>query len=121
LRCEYGSNANVATTALTSLAPKVLQPQPDALHGAPVWHVKLPSTKTTGARTTSQMLQLSNQSHSMSSCISLDSLLIKPSDNAGVLGITITSNKSLIGQGAKGVIKGKGIRMVSGAKNIIVQ
>ncbi|EHL02326.1 putative pectin lyase A [Glarea lozoyensis 74030] len=42
-------------------------------------------------------------------------------DNAGVLGITVKSNKSLIGQGAKGVIKGKGIRMVSGAKNIIIQ
>ncbi|RMZ66096.1 pectin lyase [Pyrenophora seminiperda CCB06] len=42
-------------------------------------------------------------------------------DKAGVLGITVTSNKSLIGQGAKGVIKGKGIRMTGGAKNIIVQ
>ncbi|KAH7084677.1 pectin lyase fold/virulence factor [Paraphoma chrysanthemicola] len=42
-------------------------------------------------------------------------------DKAGVLGMTVGSNKSLIGQGAKGVIKGKGIRIVSGAKNIIVQ
>ncbi|KAH6639500.1 pectin lyase A precursor [Boeremia exigua] len=42
-------------------------------------------------------------------------------DNAGVLGMTVKSNKSLIGQGSKGVIKGKGIRMVSGVKNIIVQ
>ncbi|KAL1311861.1 hypothetical protein AAFC00_001934 [Neodothiora populina] len=40
---------------------------------------------------------------------------------AGVLGITIKSNKSLIGQGSKGVIKGKGLRIVSGAKNIIIQ
>ncbi|KAL5114299.1 hypothetical protein ACEQ8H_007819 [Pleosporales sp. CAS-2024a] len=42
-------------------------------------------------------------------------------DKAGVLGMTVGSNKSLIGQGSKGVIKGKGIRIVSGAKNIIIQ
>ncbi|KAF1849673.1 polysaccharide lyase family 1 protein [Cucurbitaria berberidis CBS 394.84] len=42
-------------------------------------------------------------------------------DAAGVLGMTIGSNKSLIGQGAKGVIKGKGVRIVSNAKNIIIQ
>ncbi|KAH3460702.1 hypothetical protein KXV78_002913 [Aspergillus fumigatus] len=42
-------------------------------------------------------------------------------DNAGVLGITVNSNKSLIGQGSAGVIKGKGLRIVSGAKNIIIQ
>lgn len=40
---------------------------------------------------------------------------------AATLGITITSNKSLIGSGKSGVIKGRGIRMVSGASNIIVQ
>lgn len=42
-------------------------------------------------------------------------------DAAATLGITITSNKSLIGSGSSGVIKGRGIRIVSGASNIIVQ
>ncbi|EAW12911.1 polysaccharide lyase family 1 protein [Aspergillus clavatus NRRL 1] len=42
-------------------------------------------------------------------------------DNAGILGITVNSNKSLVGQGNAGVIKGKGLRIVSGAKNIIIQ
>lgn len=42
-------------------------------------------------------------------------------DKAGVLGITVGSNKSLIGVGSKGLIKGKGLRIVSGAKNIIIQ
>ncbi|KAE8145109.1 putative pectin lyase D [Aspergillus avenaceus] len=42
-------------------------------------------------------------------------------DNAGSLGITVNSNKSLIGEGSKGVIKGKGLRMVSGVENIIIQ
>ncbi|KAF2126330.1 polysaccharide lyase family 1 protein [Dothidotthia symphoricarpi CBS 119687] len=42
-------------------------------------------------------------------------------DKAGVLGMTIASNKSLIGQGSKGVIKAKGVRIVGGAKNIIIQ
>ncbi|KAK1145187.1 hypothetical protein N8T08_004620 [Aspergillus melleus] len=42
-------------------------------------------------------------------------------DNAGVLGITVKSNKSLIGSGSSGVIKGKGLRIVSGASNIIIQ
>ncbi|KAF2625553.1 polysaccharide lyase family 1 protein [Macroventuria anomochaeta] len=42
-------------------------------------------------------------------------------DKAGVLGMTVGSNKSLIGQGSKGVIKGKGVRIVSSAKNIIIQ
>jgi pectin lyase len=43
------------------------------------------------------------------------------SDNAGVLGITVKSNKSLLGSGSSGVIKGKGLRVVSGASNIIIQ
>ncbi|CAG7942862.1 unnamed protein product [Penicillium salamii] len=42
-------------------------------------------------------------------------------DNAGVLGITVKSNKSIIGSGSAGVIKGKGLRIVSGASNIIIQ
>lgn len=42
-------------------------------------------------------------------------------DKAGILGITVKSNKSLIGVGAKGVIRGKGLRMVGGVSNIIIQ
>ncbi|KAL4949472.1 pectin lyase fold/virulence factor [Aspergillus filifer] len=42
-------------------------------------------------------------------------------DNAGVLGITVNSDKSLVGEGSSGVIKGKGLRIVSGASNIIIQ
>ncbi|KAL6229562.1 hypothetical protein BDW75DRAFT_249562 [Aspergillus navahoensis] len=42
-------------------------------------------------------------------------------DNAGILGITVKSNKSLVGVGSSGVIKGKGLRIVSGASNIIIQ
>ncbi|PWY77614.1 pectin lyase A [Aspergillus eucalypticola CBS 122712] len=41
--------------------------------------------------------------------------------NAGILGITVTSNKSLIGEGSSGAIKGRGLRIVSGAENIIIQ
>ncbi|KAF3766866.1 family 1 polysaccharide lyase [Cryphonectria parasitica EP155] len=40
-------------------------------------------------------------------------------DNAGVLGITVNSNKSLVGKGGA-TIKGKGIRMV-GVSNVIIQ
>lgn len=42
-------------------------------------------------------------------------------DKAGMLGMTVKSNKSLVGQGNKGVIMGKGLRMVSGVSNIIIQ
>ncbi|KAL4865498.1 hypothetical protein BDV12DRAFT_200134 [Aspergillus spectabilis] len=42
-------------------------------------------------------------------------------DNAGTLGITVNSNKSLLGKGDAGVIKGKGLRVVSGASNVIIQ
>lgn len=42
-------------------------------------------------------------------------------DKAGMYPITVGSNKSLIGQGSKGVIKGKGIRITSNNKNVIVQ
>ncbi|KAI0592835.1 putative pectin lyase [Biscogniauxia sp. FL1348] len=42
-------------------------------------------------------------------------------DAAGVLGITVGSDKTLIGEGTKGVIKGKGLRIVNGVKNIIIQ
>lgn len=40
---------------------------------------------------------------------------------AATLGITVTSNKSIIGSGSKGVIKGRGLRIVSGASNVIIQ
>jgi pectin lyase len=35
-------------------------------------------------------------------------------DNAGSIGITVASKKTLIGQGSAGVIKGKGLRMANG-------
>ncbi|KAK7184885.1 hypothetical protein DPSP01_002149 [Paraphaeosphaeria sporulosa] len=41
-------------------------------------------------------------------------------DKAGILGITVGSNKSLVGQGSSGVIKGKGLRIIN-AKNVIIQ
>ncbi|KAF9884795.1 hypothetical protein FE257_001211 [Aspergillus nanangensis] len=42
-------------------------------------------------------------------------------DNAGTLGITVASDKTLLGEGSSGAIKGKGLRIVSGASNIIIQ
>ncbi|EKV11827.1 Pectin lyase, putative [Penicillium digitatum PHI26] len=42
-------------------------------------------------------------------------------DNAGTLGIIVQSNKSIVGQGSTGAIKGKGLRIVSGANNVIIQ
>ncbi|RDW78840.1 polysaccharide lyase family 1 protein [Aspergillus mulundensis] len=42
-------------------------------------------------------------------------------DNAGSLGITVNSDKTLIGEGSAGVIKGKGLRLVSGTSNVIIQ
>ncbi|PYI17973.1 pectin lyase 1 [Aspergillus japonicus CBS 114.51] len=42
-------------------------------------------------------------------------------DNAGVLGITVGSNKSIVGVGSTGIIKGKGLRLVSGTENVIIQ
>ncbi|KAJ6006137.1 hypothetical protein N7451_004081 [Penicillium sp. IBT 35674x] len=42
-------------------------------------------------------------------------------DNAGILGITVASDKTLLGEGTSGVIKGRGLRIVSGAENIIIQ
>ncbi|KAF7864378.1 hypothetical protein EAF04_006512 [Stromatinia cepivora] len=42
-------------------------------------------------------------------------------DNAGILGITVTSHKTLIGEGSAGIIQGKGLRVVSGASNVIIQ
>ncbi|PSR91967.1 pectin lyase fold/virulence factor [Coniella lustricola] len=40
---------------------------------------------------------------------------------SATLGIQITSNKSLIGSGSSGIIKGIGVRIVSGASNVIIQ
>lgn len=42
-------------------------------------------------------------------------------DKAATLGINVKSNKSIVGIGSKGIIKGKGLRLVSGVKNIIIQ
>ncbi|KAI4731750.1 pecyin lyase 2 [Aureobasidium sp. EXF-10728] len=42
-------------------------------------------------------------------------------DAAGTLGITVASDKSIVGDGSKGIIKGKGLRIVNGAQNVIIQ
>lgn len=42
-------------------------------------------------------------------------------DAAGTLGITVASDKSLVGEGSNGIIKGKGLRIVNGAENVILQ
>lgn len=42
-------------------------------------------------------------------------------DTAGQQGIDVASNKSIVGVGSAGVIKGKGLRFIDGAENIIVQ
>lgn len=55
------------------------------------------------------------------SSVSGKAVLTADSNTAGVLGITVGSNKSLLGQGATGIIKGKGLRVVSGSSNIIIQ
>ncbi|TVY18186.1 putative pectin lyase A [Lachnellula arida] len=42
-------------------------------------------------------------------------------DKAGITPINVGSNKSLIGIGSTGVIRGKGLRIANGAKNVIIQ
>ncbi|KAF2649920.1 polysaccharide lyase family 1 protein [Lophiostoma macrostomum CBS 122681] len=42
-------------------------------------------------------------------------------DKAGVSGLTVNSNKSIIGAGSAGVLRGKGLRIANGAKNVIIQ
>lgn len=42
-------------------------------------------------------------------------------DKAGIAGLTVGSNKSIIGVGSKGVLRGKGLRISNGAKNVIIQ
>jgi pectin lyase len=42
-------------------------------------------------------------------------------DKAGLNPIMVGSNKSIIGVGSKGVIKGKGLRLANGVKNVIIQ
>ncbi|THY57800.1 pecyin lyase 2 [Aureobasidium pullulans] len=42
-------------------------------------------------------------------------------DAAGTLGITVASDKSIVGDGSKGIIKGKGLRIVNSATNVILQ
>ena len=42
-------------------------------------------------------------------------------DNAGTEGITVASKKTILGDGSNGIIKGKGLKIGSGAKDIIIQ
>ncbi|KAK9771434.1 putative Pectin lyase-like protein [Seiridium cardinale] len=42
-------------------------------------------------------------------------------DNAAIEGITVASDKTLIGSGSTGIIEGKGLRIANGASNIIIQ
>lgn len=42
-------------------------------------------------------------------------------DKAAISGINVGSNKSIVGEGTSGVIRGKGLRIANGAQNIIIQ
>ncbi|KAJ5280652.1 hypothetical protein N7478_006024 [Penicillium angulare] len=42
-------------------------------------------------------------------------------DKAAIEGINVASNKSIVGVGSAGVIRGKGLRMENGVSNIIIQ
>lgn len=42
-------------------------------------------------------------------------------DNAAKDPISVGSNKSLVGVGSKGVIKGRGLRLIGGVENVIIQ
>ena len=42
-------------------------------------------------------------------------------DTAGTSAINLGSNKSIIGVGSQGVIRGKGLRIANGAQNVIIQ
>jgi pectate lyase len=42
-------------------------------------------------------------------------------DNAALTPMDVGSNKSIVGVGSKGVIKGKGLRVRNGNKNVIIQ
>lgn len=112
-----------------STLPALKTPLPvkAARRGEQTRAVKWPLTRTIGVPTIS-LMRLRLMFHSMSPeilpyvIVSLQSLLTPPgSDKAGLLGITVASDKTLIGTGKNGVIKGKGLRIVSGASNIIIQ
>jgi pectin lyase len=42
-------------------------------------------------------------------------------DKAGLEGLTVASNKSIVGVGSAGVIRGKGLQMKNGVSNVIIQ
>jgi pectin lyase len=42
-------------------------------------------------------------------------------DNAAITPITVASDKTLVGEGSSGVIKGKGLKIANGVSNIIIQ
>ncbi|KAI9931410.1 hypothetical protein ASPWEDRAFT_103940 [Aspergillus wentii DTO 134E9] len=42
-------------------------------------------------------------------------------DKAGIESLEVASHKSIVGVGSKGVIRGKGLRLVNGVSNIIIQ
>ncbi|KAJ5390958.1 uncharacterized protein N7496_002026 [Penicillium cataractarum] len=42
-------------------------------------------------------------------------------DKAAIDGINVASNKSIVGVGSAGVIRGKGLRLVNGVSNVIIQ
>ena len=42
-------------------------------------------------------------------------------DNAAIEGINVASDKSIVGVGSAGVLRGKGLRMANGLSNVIIQ
>lgn len=122
---KHITDTTVLDIVSISLEPRAQRPPAVVLPGERAQNARLPLTCTVGVITTSPTLPRSPPLPSMSigyiileTCNALTSCF---SDQAGILGIVVNSNKSLVGKGSAGAIKGKGIRMVSGAKNNIVQ
>lgn len=42
-------------------------------------------------------------------------------DKAGIEGLTVASDKSIVGVGSAGVLRGKGLSLTNGAQNVIIQ
>lgn len=54
-------------------------------------------------------------------CASTQTKITATYDKAAATGMPVVSNKSIVGVGSKGVLKGKGLVLASGVDNVIIQ
>ncbi|KAF3025114.1 putative pectin lyase F-1 [Neopestalotiopsis sp. 37M] len=116
-----GSAAAATPTSLAQLTSWLTDSTARTIMIAQTWDYTGSEGTTTGTCCTSTCTSGTGQQTIATSCGTGQSLVSCTYDTAGRSAISIGSNKSIVGVGSAGVIKGKGFVVEGGNSNVIIQ